>query len=229
MTRSFARRTLLLLPLACAALYGCPSPESTTPEDEFADVIYEGETTDEALIALGSALDQAAPIDDAAHNPVLDAPAAGELPKSPIATFTWHTGSGATLTPAPGTRRNRLASIDFAPGNDLFQSHAEASRKASWPAALSQLLGPPRAASAHGDPVNGPAFFLVFASKSDPKLVRVFTALTTYTPSQEAWDKLVAAGSELTLSITGAEFDNNRLADGGGPFQGPTTKFTIAP
>src|SRR5262245_57932021 len=49
MKASLARRAFFLLPLACAALYGCPSepPEETKPEgEEYADVIYAGEATD---------------------------------------------------------------------------------------------------------------------------------------------------------------------------------------
>lgn len=212
---SFTRRTLLLLPLACAALYGCPAEEpETTPDEAYADVIFEGETTDEAMIDLGSALEQKDPVDDPSQAPALDSPAAGELPKSPIPTFTWHFGAGTARAPAL-----------IAPGFGLAMRESAP----SFPRALAQLFGPPRAASAHGDPVNGPTTFLVFSTASDAKLVRVFTGLTTYTPSQEAWDKLAAAGSEITLSLIGATFDNNRVADGGGPFKGTVTKFTIAP
>ena len=40
-----------------AALYGCPQEETTPPDDEYADVIYGGAATDEAMVALGSALE----------------------------------------------------------------------------------------------------------------------------------------------------------------------------
>jgi len=258
------RRTMFFLPLACAALYGCPTTEETLPDEEYADVLYEGGATDEALISLGSALDQKDPTSDPAHAPVLDSPAAGELPKSPIATFKWHFGAGAALVLPPGGTPDiaprhlagtgssngtsglapRRVAFDETGGRAPRRATVAASfnglarglggiesapRQPSWPAALARLLGPPRAANAHGDPVNGPATFLVFSTKSDAKLFRVFTDKTTFTPSQEAWDQLAAAGSEITLSLVGAELENNRIADGGGPWKGAVTTFTIAP
>lgn len=209
---------MFLLPLACAALYGCPPAETTetTPDEEYADVIYGGAATDEALIALGSALDKAAPAEDPARAPVLDSPTEAQLPASPIPTFTWHHGNKASLrtpdeTPA-GPALLRLATT--AP---------------SWARPLAELFGPPRAAHAHGDPVNGTATFLTFSTKSDPKLVRVFTTNTTLTLGEEAWDKIAKAGEEVTLSLIAADFDNNRIADGGAPVQGTKYTFTVTP
>jgi hypothetical protein len=217
--KTFARRTLFLLPLACAALYGCPSQESVPSEEEYADVIYGGEATDEAMVALGSAIDQKAPAEDPAQAPALDSPAAGELPKTPIPEFKWHFGAGSARAPAFTTPSFALA----------LQAGALKTGAPSFQRALAELFGPPRAAGAHGDPLNGPATFLVFATKADAKLVRVLTDQTSYTPSQEAWDKLAAAGTDITLTLIGAQFDNNRVADGGGPFKGTVLTFTIAP
>lgn len=211
----FSRRLLVLLPLACAAIYGCEHEEVVVGE-ELSDVLYEGGATDEALVALDSALDQKDPVADPARAPVLDMPTAAQLPKSPVPIFTWHSGMGAQLEPEQMNLR----------GPTLVQWPES---KSTLAMGLSELFGPIKAAHAHGDPVTGPATFLVFSTATNAKLVRIFTNQTSYTPAQSVWDKLVAAKAEITLSLIGAEFDNNRIADGGGPFQGTKYVFTITP
>lgn len=209
----FSRRMLLLVPLACAAIYGCDHAEEEALSPELADVLFEGDTTDEALVALDSALDQKAPVDDPTRAPVLDMPTGATLPKTPIPTFTWHVGGTTRQSPhdlhAPTLLR-------LPKSTSTFRS------------ALGEFFGPVKAAHAHGDPLVGPATFLVFSTATNPKLARVFTNLTSYTPAQAVWDKLIAAKTEITLSLVGAEFDNNRLADGGGPVQGTKFVFTIS-
>lgn len=212
----FSRRTVLLVPLACAAIYGCDHDhEAATPE--LADVLYEGGATDEALVALDSALDQKPASQDPARAPVLDMPTGAMLPKSPMPIFTWHSGMASHLAPHDEPVPNQAPSLLRLPeSSPTFRS------------ALNELFGPIKAAHAHGDPLVGPATFLVFSTPTNPKLVRVFTNLTSYTPAQSVWDKLVATNAEITLSLIGAEFDNNRIADGGGPFQGTKYVFKIA-
>jgi hypothetical protein len=213
----FSRRTLLLVPLACAAIYGCDHDEVALPA-ELADVLYEGAATDEALVALDSALDQKPAAQDPARAPVLDMPTAAMLPKSPVPIFTWHAGMATHLSPQDMPLRHQAPSLLPMPESaPTFRS------------ALGELFGPIKAAHAHGDPLVGPATFLVFSTATNPKLVRVFTSLTSYTPEQSVWDKLVAANAEITLSLIGAEFDSNRIADSGGPFQGTKFVFTITP
>lgn len=221
---SLARRTMLLLPFACAALYGCPSepPEETHEGEEYADVVYEGETTDEGMVSLGGALDQKAPVEDAARAPELDSTAA-ELPKSPIPKFEWHIGAKASFAPGLLTGPEKALALLPAASGPAWAPGAGALRE------IAALFGPVRAASAHGEPMNGAATFLVFSTKSDAKLVRVLTDETSYTPSQEVWDKLVGAKAEITLSLIGATFDANRIADGGDPVQGSKLAFTITP
>lgn len=210
----FFRRMLILVPLACAAIYGCDHEEEVVLSPELADVLFEGDTTDEGLVALDSALDQKAPVDDPTRAPVLDMPTGAILPKTPIPTFTWHAGGMTYLSPhdlhAPTLLR-------WSESTSTFRS------------ALGEFFGPVKAAHAHGDPLIGPATFLVFSTTTDPKLARVFTSLTSYTPAQSVWDKLVAANAEITLSLIGAEFDNNRIADGGSPVQGTKFVFAISP
>lgn len=210
----FSRRMLLLVPLACAAIYGCDHEDEEALSPELADVVVEGDTTDEALVALDSALDQKAPVDDPTRAPVLDMPTGTMLPKTPIPMFTWHVG-GTTRQSPNDLHAPTLLRLPESPST--FRS------------ALGEFFGPVKAAHAHGDPLVGPATFLVFSTATNPKLARVFTNLTSYTPAQAVWDKLVATNAEITVSLIGAEFDNNRIADGGGPVQGTKFVFTISP
>lgn len=214
MNAFFSRRTLILVPFACAAIYGCTHEHEEGEElsPELADVLFEGEATDEALVSLDSALDQKAPVADPTVAPNLDMPTGAMLPKATIPTFTWHFGGMTIRTP---NERDTPALLRVPEVSSPFRS------------GLAELFGPIKAARAHGVPLVGPATFLVFSTAKDAKLVRVFTDFTSYTPAKAEWDKLVAANAEITLSLIGAEFDNNRIADGGGPFQGTKFVFTI--
>ena len=74
---------------------------------------------------------------------------------------------------------------------------------------------------------NGQVFFLVFSSASNPRVLRVYTASKTYTPSDAAWQSLVAVGGPITVTITSATFDNDVLTGDGGPHTGESITFTI--
>jgi hypothetical protein len=78
---------------------------------------------------------------------------------------------------------------------------------------------------ATGDAVT--TYLLTFSAAGTDKLLRVFTTLTQYTPDTATWQKLVAAGQPITLSITTATFLGADLPQGGGPFSGQTLSFTI--
>lgn len=73
----------------------------------------------------------------------------------------------------------------------------------------------------HGDPVNGRAYLLVFATASDAELLRVFTTELSYTPDANAWSTVTGAGAAVTVTITSAIFEQNRVTQGGGPWVGP--------
>ncbi len=209
----FSRRTLILVPIACAAIYGCDHTDEGVPlSPGLADVLFEGTATDEGLIALDAALQQAPAAENPARAPALDLPTATMLAKASIPTFTWH--AGAAVYQMPDTTPTLWKSPELP---SVFRS------------GLAEFFGPVKAAHAHGEPLVGPATFLTFSSAANAKIVRVFTSLTSFTPAQAEWDKLVAANAEITLSLIGAEFDNNRLADSGGPFQGTKFVFTITP
>jgi hypothetical protein len=63
---------------------------------------------------------------------------------------------------------------------------------------------------------------------SGETLVRVLTSAMSYTPSQEPWDKLMSANKAVTLSLVTAIFEQDRVAQDGGPFGGSSITFTVA-
>jgi hypothetical protein len=175
-----------------------------------ADVIYEGGATDEALAELEAA---GAPTTNAAETASFTAPLAdAALPAATPAAFTW-------ALPAQGSRLELLPQGREVPGP----------LERSATAALGLLLSGVREAHAHGDPVNGRAFFVVFSTAAEPELVRVFTTASTYTPDDAAWTALKGAAAPITATITSAVFESNRVAADGGPFTGGTVTFTITP
>jgi len=204
-------RLLILVPLAIAMPYACSDDHDEEPAPAgYDDVVYEGEVTDEALTSLVAALDQKAPTTSASQAATLDMPATGTLSKATITTFAWHIGTTTRLEP-------RAPELLPAPSRER------------WYGPLRDLIGPERAAHAHGTPYTGTATWLVFSTASDPKLVRVLTSATTYTPTQAVWDKMAAAGGPITLDLVTAVFADNRVATDGGPFQGSKFEFTITP
>lgn len=84
-----------------------------------------------------------------------------------------------------------------------------------------------REAWAHGTPMNGSGYFLVFKSNSG-NLARVFTGAKSYLPTADVWAKLVAA-KDVTLTITAGVFEDNALVAGSGPFVSATVPFTVTP
>ena len=206
-------RLLILCGAASAALYGasCSSSGSSSSADEdmgnpaLADVIYDDQkTTDEALEKF---LDATAK-EDAAKAPAFDSPTEGQMVDgaTPL-TFTWHSGPTAALPSAPTLR---FASL----------------RARSVASPLAELFGPERAARAHGEPFSGTAYWLVFSSPSDPKLVRVFTGEKSYTPKADVWDKIKAGGT-ITVEISSAILTENNVDTDGGPWKGKAVHFTV--
>lgn len=205
--KSLWRWTFLVV-AASTVLYSgaCSSDEDSHEEDEanpaLADVVYEGGTNDEALEALLAGT----PVEDAAKGASLTSPAEGaSVPSSPPHTFTW---SSTTA---------RLEGGAVSPANRALDH---------W---LQDLFAGERSALAHGNPVNGRAYFVVFSTSGDDKVLRVFTTSTSYTPDEAAWEKLVSAGGLITASITTGVYDNNAVASDGGPFTAPSATFTVDP
>jgi len=68
---------------------------------------------------------------------------------------------------------------------------------------------------------------LVFSTRSNERLLGVFTTLPEYTPNAKDWQKLVDAGKPIALDLTTASFVGADLPEEGGPFIGQTITFAI--
>jgi hypothetical protein len=231
-----ARLCLVTVPLCCAPFVGCSDSEDDddaaagglTGLEGYEDVAYEGDTTDEALVSLVAALEQGT-VEDPARSAVLDAPVE-EVPAAPPPTFTWHVGAESRGEAPSGARHAALPPAEPEPGPGLRLLELPAPRPGTpLELALQAALSGVPSAHAHGDPFNGHGTLLSVTSSSNPKLARVFTGASTWTPSAAVWQAIVEAGGTLTVTLVGADFDQNRIAEGGGPFEGSTTTFTIAP
>jgi hypothetical protein len=198
--------------VACGAWFGASVPScgeegsngagSSQQAPDIEGVIYGGGASDEALSAMLILETKA----DGAQGVVVDAPAAGAtLPKDVPPTISWHVG-GASV------RREVL----------------QEKRSASVVDRLGGWFGP-REASAHGAPVNGRAYLLVFSTPSNPEVVRVFTTELEYTFDAASWTKIALENAPVTLAITNAIFEENRVAQDGGPFVGEPVTFSVGP
>ncbi len=229
--RSFSSRSFQLVLLcgsATIALYGSAAcgdhhGEGGTVNSAIADVVFEGETNDEALEALLAVTPPANPPRFAAFTQPSDVAA---LPSAPIPTFSWqmkNASTGRAPLPLSTTRWASLGGLGAEPADRTTWDH----RALFGP--LLDLIGPERAASAHGAPVNGTAYFLLFSTSKNEKLLRVFTSKTSYTPDDTAWGKLKSAGEPISAWILTGVFDDNDVASDGGPFRGPWISFTVKP
>lgn len=215
---------LLLIPLASALLYACEH-DVELPAG-YADVILQGTVTDEALVAFAGAFDQGPPATMPSRAPALDSPAEGAaIPKASGTTFTWH--FGMTASAPRGGDPDLLEKASW--WSPLRQAPRAAKPIRLLQKPLRELFGPVRSAYAHGEPFTGAATFLVFSTDSDPRVLRVLTSETSYAPDTTAWDKLAAAGKPITLTLTAADFESNRIIQEGGPFAGSSITFTITP
>lgn len=213
-------RVLFLCGLASVGLYGgasCSSGKETGGTSSASGtggasadvVVYEGDANDEALEALEAVEGPANP----ATYAVFDEPKEGVvLPSSPAPTFKWHlkmpsdagTDSGAFLrSPALPERRALLGP-------------------------LLELFGKERTAEAHGTPLTGLGYLILFTSEKNNDLLRVFTSKTTYTPGPGAMEILQGVDGPIQAWILTGVFDNNVLTADGGPFRGPWISFELA-
>jgi hypothetical protein len=196
-----------------AAFVGCADDthDADGHDPSLADVIYEGGATDEALAALTAAEVK----QDAAKAAHITWPSNNEAvaPDPPIA-FWWEV-----------TQARRPKGVDPRWWREPRRAPSGAER--AFALLLPPVLGPVRDAHAHGTPISGPAYFLVLSTEDDPKLVRVFTTALTYTPDADTWAKLKGAAKPITAVVTWADFDTNRVVQGGGPWQGEPITITI--
>ncbi|MDI3289494.1 hypothetical protein [Polyangium sp. 15x6] len=201
----------ILIPIASISLYACDHEESVPAGYE--DVVYSGTTTDEALAAFLTAAEANPPANVPSQAPGLLSPPAGTmLSASTIPTFSWAVGASSRLAPP--------APPSLLPAEP---------RAEPLLAPLAALLGPVRAAHAHGTPFTGYATWLVVSSDADPKLARVFTSESSWKPTDAIWARISAAKAPITVELQGAQLVDNRIDMDGGPFQGSKTTFTITP
>lgn len=210
-------RKTILVALGTAALCAITmngACHDDTGPIELEDVLYEGGASDEALESLIAAK----LVTDASQAAIFDAPMSGAtLPATPAPTFSWKVGGMAANDVRPSTGEPGAA-VAF-----LHRSFDEVA-----PRALTNFLfGGSRSAYAHGEPLSGPGYLLVFSTASNDKLLRVFTSKTTYTPDDAALTRLTEAGDTIHAVVTHAEFEENRIATDGGPFAGTEITFTL--
>ncbi len=72
-----------------------------------------------------------------------------------------------------------------------------------------------------------PGYFLLFSTTKSPRLLRVFTTKTSYTPDDDAWATLRSAGMWTKLSPFSASFADERMLPSSGPFGGAPIEFCI--
>jgi hypothetical protein len=190
-------------------------------DTDLADVVYQGGTTDEALDAMLAAKVEDKPAEAAlftwpSNNDV--------VPLDPPPTFCWSWDETA-MNGAPVQHDLRTYDIRTWVGHDEPKGKlAEAGD-----VLLREVLAGIPSAHAHGTPLSGTGYFLVFSTTKDPKLIRVFTTAHDYTPDAAAMAKLKGAGEAIHAVVTTAEFDQNRIAQDGGPYKGVEVTFTMAP
>lgn len=198
-----------LLAIALLAAPACSSggvgdaplpPSGPSAPPDVTGVSYWPGATDEGLLAL---LD-AQPVESALDVPIVTAPADRSTLSVPI-TFAFRPTAAAMRTRRPGVAARR-------PTFDL-----------------SDLFTLERTAYAHGAPMNGEAFLLVFSTAREPHWLRVFLQGRDFTPSSAEWGRLAGARESLSLTVTRAVFEEGRLTPDGGPFVGEPVHFTITP
>ncbi len=178
-----------------ATFVGC-GEEETAGEPAPTDVVFEGGTNEEALNAFLAAT----PTHDPTKTAVFDWPSDTEqLPASTPSSFCWHIGEPQGAW-APLPDRLEPPAAPRSPFEGLF---------AGVPSAHAEAL-----------PLSGAAYYITFTDPDGNALLRGFTTATNFVPSQEAWAELDAADVPITVTVTWAEFDANRLREGGGPWSG---------
>jgi len=199
---------LALVATACSSDNKASDAQGPAGEQDIGQVIYVGEPTDEALLRL---LDSTA-MADPHHALTLDSPdVTAPVPKDAPVTFAFHVAASAQSTPTMQRALGQPGRFAWRRGLHEFL----------------QLIAPVRIAHAHGAPYNGTAYYLVVSDRDSKPVLQVFTSETSFTPEAVDFQHLVDAPQPLTLEITFADFEDNRIPSGGGPFQGGKFQFRI--
>ena len=211
------------------------------PDPAIADVIYEGSASAPALEAMiGATL-----VDDPALAAKFTWPSTGDkvLPEPPP-VFCWKIGGNTALLDSrpdgfapvglddafvPRERRTSFSGMGASAGarnEGALSSPSPFVNRVASALVRGWLDGVPEA-HAQSVSTSGIASFLVISSDQDDELVRVFTTNDEYTPSPDMLAKLRAAPQPIHAIVTNAAFNENRLAEGGGPYAGVRIDFTL--
>jgi hypothetical protein len=198
---------LLLVASVSSVSFACSDDEPGNgngnggPDVELEDVVFVNDISDEAL----ERMVEETPVDEASERLVFETPMEGEVfAKGSAPTFKWQAAESA----------HRHAPSERSPWRRFAHE-------------LKTFVAPIGVAHAHGPAYSGTAYFLVFSTAEDSKVLRVFTSGVSFTPDPESWEKLVTATGEITLDVSSAVFEKSLLADNGGPFVGATVRFRI--
>lgn len=220
---------ILAFTLASAAMYAgaCLPGGDDAIDPALADVIFEGSATHPALADLLAVL----PTPDLARAPQITHPPTNSvLEAKSITTFEWDpTGPTAALDSPRAPLAPQLEPA-LSPATALAPALLPTLAPPAPPAALTwlrDLVGPERSAHAAHAPMLGPGYFLLFSTPEKPRILRVFTTHTSYTPDETAWAQLRTAGAWTKLEVVSAGFARDGLLTGTGPFEGDPIEFCI--
>lgn len=216
------RRSIVLAAVFSTLAIGTSSALVTTgcSSVDLDGVIYEGTANDEAL----EELLELTVIDSPPDAAEFTWPSNGEeLPAVPAPELCWRQG------PAEEARLDPPAEDHGPEGPSLWRVERSASdrsapRRVGW---FDRWFGV-NTAYAHGAPLTGKGFLVVFSTAEDPELIRVFTTLHDYTPSPVNMQKLIDAKGPIQAVVTTAIFADGVIMKTGGPFKGIPVTFTIA-
>lgn len=139
-------------------------------------------------------------------------------------TLSEPTAAAVVIAPADQSALSGPVTFSYRLGASAARERGRSrERRFAWP----EWLTLERSAYAHGAPMNGDAFLLVFSSATEPKLLRVFTQERTYEPTAGEWQRLTQASGSVSLAVTHAIFEQGRLTQDGGPFAGTPVHFTV--
>jgi hypothetical protein len=127
-------------------------------------------------------------------------------------------------TPADQAKLMAATTFSYQVGTTATRDGA---RARAW--SLPEWFTLERSAFAHGTPMNGDGYLLVFSTSHAPKLLRVVTLDQSYVPTDDEWQRLAGASEVVTLTLTRAILEESRLTADGGPFVGKPIHFTVGP
>ncbi|HET9959397.1 MAG TPA: hypothetical protein VFQ61_33130 [Polyangiaceae bacterium] len=210
--------SLLLAAVTGTLAAGCRSedePGTGSPSGpSIEDVLIEGTATDEALQAL---LD-AKPIDQPVRYVAFDEPAANaKLTATAPLTFTLYEPASAAHSLPP-------ADFSHSPRKPAGRRQTDHS---TWFARVARILNPISIAHAHGTPFSGTGYLFDFQDARGKSSYAVFTSERSTILGLDVLADLKQVAQPLTLHVTSADFEDNRIPSGGGPFAAGSLTFSI--